>query len=221
MNIKNLIKLDFYTMKPLLKLAIIVLLIPIMIGIVTYPGEVILTTLTFITFLLSILFSLGEKSNFDKLYGILPIKRKNIILSRYLFSLIIIGIFSIISFILFALVSFISNGNIDWFSGTVYLIISLLVVSFFISIQYPFFFKLEYSKAAFMTIAPYIVFFAIGAPLTNNLMKHKAFRADVMSMLSFFEARHILLIFLGLLIVSTFIFISYFISKTISRECYK
>ena len=103
--IKHLIKLDFYAMKPLKKVILPFLLVPIVLGIVADLGMSIMVTLTFMVFMLNIVFAITEKSNFHKLYGTLPVKQSASILSRYLFSLIAIGITAILSFVIFIILS--------------------------------------------------------------------------------------------------------------------
>ncbi|HDT8108040.1 TPA: ABC-2 transporter permease, partial [Enterococcus faecalis] len=69
---KQLINLDFYAMKPLSKFMFPFLLVPIILGIVADLGTSIMVTLTFVAFMLNVLFSITERSNFNKLYGTLP-----------------------------------------------------------------------------------------------------------------------------------------------------
>ncbi|EGO8450777.1 ABC-2 transporter permease, partial [Enterococcus faecalis] len=66
---KQLINLDFYAMKPLSKFMFPFLLVPIILGIVADLGTSIMVTLTFVAFMLNVLFSITERSNFNKLYG--------------------------------------------------------------------------------------------------------------------------------------------------------
>lgn len=80
-------------MKPLAGILVGFLIIPIMLGFIADVGVSIMSTLTFVVFMLNIVFATAEKSNFTKLYSILPIKRSQSILSRYLFSLIVLFLF--------------------------------------------------------------------------------------------------------------------------------
>ena len=73
--IKHLIRLDFYAMKPLRKFIFSFIFIPIILGVVVDPGMSIMVTLTFMVFMLNIVFAITERSNFNKLYGVLPIKK--------------------------------------------------------------------------------------------------------------------------------------------------
>lgn len=215
---KQLIKLDFYAMKTLAKFMLLFLLIPIILGLVANLGTSIMVTLTFIAFMLNIVFSISEKSNFNKLYGILPIKKSANILSRYLFSLIIIACTAIISFIIYMILSIISKGSIDWIYGIEFLTVSILIAIFFISIQYPFYFKLEYSKASIMAILPYIACFAVGSPLVNYLMKNNEFYTHIMGIVNYFHSNTAILVLAALGISVLLIGSSYLISKKIQKK---
>lgn len=216
--IKNLIKLDFYTIKPLAKFMIFFMIIPVILGIVADLGTSMIVTLTFVVFMLNIVFSISEGSNFGKLYGILPIKKSANILSRYLFSLIIVALTAIVSFIIFIVLSVISKGSIDWVYGIEFLLILTFIALFFISIQYPFYFKFEYSKASIMAILPYIACFVIGIPLVNYLMKNNVFYTRVMTTINYFHSNTVIFIFTNLGISALLVSGSYLLSRKIQKK---
>lgn len=218
MMIKHLIKLDFYAMKPLKKVILPFLLVPIVLGVVADLGMSIMVTLTFMVFMLNIVFAITEKSNFHKLYGTLPIKQSSSILSRYLFSLIAIGITAILSFAIFVILSIITKSRIDWIYGIQFLALSILIAVLFISVQYPFYFKFEYTKASIMAILPYIVCFAIGIPLMNYFMNNQNFYKHIMSIVNYFSSNT--LAYLLMIFVLSFLSItgSYLLSKKIQKK---
>ena len=216
--IKHLIRLDFYAMKPLRKFIFSFIFIPIILGVVVDPGMSIMVTLTFMVFMLNIVFAITERSNFNKLYGVLPIKKSTNILSRYLFSLIAIGVTAIISFILFLILSVITKEGVDWIYGIQFLAISILFAILFISVQYPFYFKLDYAKASIMAILPYIVCFAIGIPLVNYLMNNQVFYRYIMSMVVYFRSNVLAFILIVLAISFLSVTFSYLLSRKIQKR---
>lgn len=218
MSLKNLIRLDFYTLKPLFKIMCIFLIVPIILGIVSNLETSIMVTLTFLCFLLNTVFSIGEKSNFNKLYGTLPIQRSVVILSRYLFSIIVLSITAIISLLMYISLSFILHGTINWTNGICFLVLSFNIAIFFISIQYPMFFKFEYSKASIMSILPYVVCFAIGAPLLTNLMKNENFYKLAMDVITYSQSNVIIVVLIGLLISVMMIGSSYAVSLATHKK---
>lgn len=220
MIIRKLILLDFYTIKPLVKVMLTFLLIPLILGIVADPGTSIMVTMTFIVFMLNVVFSVAEKSNFDKLYATLPIKRSYSILSRYLFSMIMIGMTAAISLVIYLLLSYFQHGSIQLSSGICYLILSSMIAVFFISIQYPFYFKFDYSKANMMAILPYILVFAIGSPIVSYLMKQAAFYQNVIQLINYVQTHVLLFVLLGICTSLMMISCSYLLSRNIyKREC--
>lgn len=218
MTIKKLILLDFYTIKPLLHIMLMFLIIPVILGIVVDPGTSIMVTMTFIVFMLNVVFSIAEKSNFNKLYGILPIQRSHSIISRYLFSLIILGITAGISFLIYLILSYIESGNMHMVNGIGYLILSSMISIFFISIQYPFYFKFEYSKATIMSILPYILVFAIGSPLLSYLMENITFYQTVTNLISYFQTHILQFLALGLTVCISMLGCSYCFSKIVYKK---
>lgn len=74
-SIHSLIKLDYYNIKPLMRIIVVAMIISTTIGAISNPGMIIMVILTFLAFLLNIGFAIGEKNNFNKLYGILPVKK--------------------------------------------------------------------------------------------------------------------------------------------------
>ena len=209
--IKHLIRLDFYAMKPLRKFIFSFIFIPIILGVVVDPGMSIMVTLTFMVFMLNIVFAITERSNFNKLYGVLPIKKSTNILSRYLFSLIAIGVTAIISFILFLILSVITKEGVDWIYGIQFLAISILIAILFISVQYPFYFKLDYAKASIMAILPYI-------PLVNYLMNNQVFYRYIMSMVVYFRSNVLAFILIVLAISFLSVTFSYLLSRKIQKR---
>lgn len=218
MTLKNLIRLDFYAMKPLAKTMLCFLIVPIILGVVTQPGISIMITLTFVVFMLNMVFAIAEKSNFSKLYGVLPIRSSQPILSRYLFSLIIVSCTAVFAFLIYLILSITLDGSINWISGISFLTISIMISLFFISVQYPFYFKFEYSKATIMSILPYLICFAIGAPLLQYLMGNPDFYAFSMKVILYFQSNVLILVLLGTAISLLMIFISYSISLHIQKK---
>lgn len=216
--IKHLIRLDFYAMKPLIRFIFPFLLVPIILGIVADLGMSILVSLTFIVFLLNIVFAITERSNFNKLYGILPIKKSANVLSRYVFSLLILGITAILSFLIYIILSLLTKGSINWIYGIQFLSLSMLLSIAFISIQYPFYFKLEYTRASIMAVLPYIICFAIGIPLMNYMMKNQEFSRIVIDIITYFQSNTVMLLCVSSGLSFMFIAISYLFARTLQKK---
>lgn len=217
-SVNSLIKLDFYTLKPLFGMIAGGIILSIIIGIITQPTTLIMMILTFIAFMLNICFSIGEKSNFNKLYGVLPVKKSEVVIGKYLFSFLIICVLSIIAFLLFVFLSLFVKKNIDWLSGISFLSASFAIATIFISIQFPFYFKLEYSKAAFISVLPYIIFFAIGSPLVSYLMGNEWYFSIWMKIVSYFKNHVYMIGVTGIGVGILFLIISCMVSIALTKK---
>jgi len=217
-SIYKLLTLDYYVLKALFGFVVAAILVATVIGCVTQPSMLIMVILTFTAFLLSVLFSVAEKSNFNKLYGTLPIIKREIVIGRYLFATLTISLLSIIAFILFCISSIVLRANIDWFSGAAYWVGAFIITTFFISIQFPIYFKFEYSKAMFISILPYILFFAVGFPVFGQLMKQNAFSNTVMNVIAYFQSHIYLMILLGIGVGLILLTLSCLISLMLTKK---
>ena len=148
-DIIKIIKLDTISIYPYLTIKNLLIIIILSIF---YSFSAKSTTVIFgITQVFAVLFSsypflVGNESGIDSLYGILGIKRENVVYGRYIWSMLI-NIFGIVLGIIF-------GSIISIFLKTDF-IVQALVISptiFFMSsivilIQYPLFFKYGYAKA--------------------------------------------------------------------------
>lgn len=83
-DIINLMKYDFYNIQSQLKLFVIMSSFFIPLGFFLYPETSVYFILIAMIFV-SPLHGMSEKYNFNKLYGLIPVKRKNIIRAKFLF----------------------------------------------------------------------------------------------------------------------------------------
>lgn len=217
-SIYKLLTLDYYVLKALFGFVAGAIIIATIIGCVTQPSMLIMVILTFSAFLLSVLFSVAEKSNFNKLYGSLPIVKSEIILGRYLFATLTIFMLSIIAFLLFCISSILLEGNIEWFNGTAYWVGAFIITTLFISIQFPIYFRFEYSKAMFIAILPYILVFTIGFPLFGQLMKQSTFSTMVLDIVSYFQSHIYFMVFMGIGVGLAFLSLSCLASIILAKR---
>jgi hypothetical protein len=216
-SIGKLLILDYYVLKVLFRFIAIALAAATVIGCVTQPAMLIVVILTFSAFILSVLFSVAETSNFNKLYGTLPINKKEVIIGRYAFSLLVVSILSIIAVALYSLSSLLLKAEIEWTNGALYWGGAFIIAALFISIQYPFYFKFDYSKAMIMSILPFILLFMIGFPVLGRLMKDAGFTNAITKIITHFESHVILLILcvisIGLILLTLSCLISILLTK--------
>lgn len=90
-EIANLIKLDFTSVKRKIIIPFIsIILFVFALELFTIPCVMCLLVMPFMGDFVQPVFSVVEKNKYNKLYGLLPVKRNNIIIARFCFTLIIL-----------------------------------------------------------------------------------------------------------------------------------
>lgn len=169
-NIVNLIILDYYILRAS-SLGILVSAV----GIATLAGIIALNpplimgiVLMIFGFSMGSLFAVAEKNNLNTLYGILPVKKQQIVTGRYIFTLIV-GILNIaLGTILTFAVSFIVNIKLSSLTFIAWLCGSFFLFCLLISIQFPIYFRYDFSKVSAVANMPIIILFLIGSALITK-----------------------------------------------------
>lgn len=195
-RILNATKLDFYAGKSALNMTAILLLFAIVIGALA-KGAIytMIFTMVFAVTSSGSIFSIHEKSHSDKLYGILPLKKFEMIMGRYLFALIIGAVYVVIAGILGCIMSRITGDSLNALSYWATLALAFIYFSFAVSISYPIYLKFSFEKAYVFTMLPMYVI----AVLILVLTKKTNFISDLGDIIQFFTDNQILIPILGLL----------------------
>lgn len=210
----NAVKLDLYTAKASLPTFGIVIIAVIFIGAATrLPPVITMIAMMFATGLGGTIFQVNEKNNLDKLYGVLPLKKLERVLARYLYALILgiscAAIMTIAALILYRALNITMETlpflAVSGFSFTYY--------CFAVGISYPIFTRFSFSKAYIFTIAPiFLLFF-----LLMFLSKQPDFLTNMSSTVQFFSAHQYLIILccvgVGLVFLAISLPIAYLLSK--------
>ncbi|MCL2464604.1 MAG: ABC-2 transporter permease [Micrococcales bacterium] len=102
-------------------------------------------------------FSVHERSHTDNLYGILPLKKSDIVLGRYLFALII-GVVYVAAGAIIGYIMAQFMGGISALGYWATLGIAFTYFCFATSIAYPMYFKFSFAKAYIFVMVPmYII----------------------------------------------------------------
>jgi len=155
----NATKLDFYASRSMIGLTSILVVIGIIIGVVAHgPEYMMIFMMVFGVSSSGSVFSVHEKSRSDRLYGILPLKKSDIIVGRYLFALIIGLAYAVVAAILGFVLSIIMLGKVDMLPYLAALAVAFAYFCFATSIAYPIYFRFSFSKAYVFTMLPmYII----------------------------------------------------------------
>lgn len=169
-NIFNSIKLDYYILKSAdLRRLGIVALVPLLVGGLSKDPPLILGMSMLVSgFFVSTLFAVVEKNNLNKLYGILPVQKQQTVIGRYLFTLIFGIVIAVLASILAFAASLILQVGLDGFAFAAWLSGSFLLFCLVVSVQFPLYFKYDYSKLVAFANLPYILIILAGTYLIKK-----------------------------------------------------
>jgi predicted membrane-bound mannosyltransferase len=175
----------------------ILLLIGVVIGVVAHgPIYTMLFTMVFAVTSCGSIFPAHERSHSDKLYGILPLKKAEMIVGRYLYALIIGAVYTVIAGILGFVMSRIMNVSLDSFTFWATLMLAFIYFSFAVGVSYPIYLKFSFAKAYVFTMLPmYVV-----AVLILVLSKKTNFISNLGQVMRFFTGNQVLIPIFGILI---------------------
>lgn len=172
-SVLNIVKLDFSILKPFLKSYIFILISPLIITFTArdaVAGCVFLMSMAAMTS--NFTFSISEKNDMNRLYGLLPVERKDIVIGRYL-SVIISGLIAmIVGYFMNICAMFATKTAFTNEDLTVAMGIGMLLFIFNISIQLPGYFKFGAVKGKFISFIPFI-FMALAAVIAQGLSKEQ------------------------------------------------
>jgi len=177
-RILNAVKLDYLAGRFYLALYPILFLVALLIGtLVKMPVFTVILTIVLAVFIAGGVFSTNERNHGEKLYGVLPLKRSDMVVGRYLYGLILgVGGTLVASFFGY-LASWISGANMGSFGPnraplttdpTIANLIfwaavgfAFLYFCFAVAVAFPIYFRFGFSKSYVFTMLPlYLVVLA-------------------------------------------------------------
>ena len=182
----NATKLDFYAGKSMLRLTVALTIIAVIVGVAAHgPEYAMMFTMVFGVTSCGSVFSVHEKSHSDKLYGILPLKKNEMIMGRYLYGLLI-GIAYIIFAAVLGFVMWQIMGDAADLTPLGYwaaLGAGFLYFGFAMGVAYPIYFKFTFAKAYVFTMVPMYIIAVLFLILTR---KNSNFASDLGQIVKFF-----------------------------------
>ncbi len=213
-RILTAIKLDFYTAKGNLYLSGLTFVIAVAVGTFSeYPVMTLMLTMLFATFLGTQLFSIYEKNNLNKLYGVLPLRKGEMVAGRYLYALIV-GLCNIaVASLTFIIISKIDDVPVETEMFFLYIALAFVYYCFALSVNFPMYIRFSFSKAYIFTILPMAIL-AVGVVV----FARKADRIGMLNdFLQFFSKRQSLLLLLGFSIGGVLLTVSAFTANAIYK----
>lgn len=158
-NILKSIKLDHAVLKAYYKIFMGVYVLATIIAIVfKAPAVTIPVVMVVAAPFISVYFLVYERNNLSKLYGILPLRRSEVVIGRYTYALLFGILNEVFSGILAYFLSLILNAGISYLEFLIFFSAGFLYVCLYISIQLPLYFRFPFSKVyLFSNLPVYLV----------------------------------------------------------------
>ena len=158
-NILKSIKLDHAVLKAYYKIFMGVYVLATIIAIVfKAPVVTIPVVIVVAAPFISVYFLVYERNNLSKLYGILPLRRSEVVIGRYTYALLFGILNEVFSGILAYVLSLILNAGISYLEFIIFFSAGFLYVCLYISIQLPLYFRFPFLKVyIFSNLPVYLV----------------------------------------------------------------
>lgn len=176
-NIFKLIQLDKALLKPYYKYFLVIIIAPI---VSTFSFRNIISCIVFAMTIMAMTsnytFSVAEKNDLNRLYGLLPVSKKEIVTGRYLFTVLLGLVAILISVIFNSIVLTMIKVPFQTDEVIIGIGVGILLYSLFTAIQLPGFFKFGALKGKLFSFIPLIGLFLMGfiAKSLNLLSGSKA-----------------------------------------------
>ena len=217
-RVLNAVRLDFLSNKFTLSFSVIVYIAATGIGIIAkYPVITIGLIMVFGSVLSGMVFGVLERNRCFKLYGILPLKKGEVVLGKFLYALIIGAVDIVVAAILgFGINSYLGLGLAPimlWGPLAIVFVYYCLTVS----IAYPVYIRFTFAKAYVVTNLPmYLIFLALMLILRGD--RAVDFMNAVNDTIQFFANNLALAPILGALVGLALLALAGFISNRLYKQ---
>ncbi|MDP4091256.1 MAG: ABC-2 transporter permease [Bacillota bacterium] len=215
-NVFKSIKLDNYILKTYFRTFIVFYVIATIAGILLAKTPAVIVPIVMIVTapFIGTYFSVYEKNSLDKLYGVLPLGKFEVVTGRYLYSLLLGMINGIIGGILACIISLITGKGLSFPDYLNYLSVAFLCFSIFIGILLPIYFKFPFSKVYVFANLP---IYLCGVVILY-LVKKTDILKNLGSTIQYFTDHQYMIWLSGFGLGLLLLFISFLISYAISRK---
>ena len=188
-NIIKAMKLDFDLVKVYVKAICFTLLIPVVFAII---NRSLMTSVSFATCFIAMAsgytFSISEKNGMERLYGILPITKKEFVLGRYLYTIIMGGIAVLFSCIVHPIVLFILGDKVTWQQIIFTFLYGILLYSIYTVFQLPGYYKYGSINGRMFMYIPIIGFLLVLFGMEQVNLSKNGFAISIFSNLGILAA---------------------------------
>jgi hypothetical protein len=203
-RIFNAVKLDFMVLKGNIKQIVLASIIVLAFG---FVGQEMSATFIILTMFIAVsftgmTFAISEKNNVERLYGIVPLSRFEMVAGRFVHAGVLGAAAASSSLIITAVSSAFSGIAVDWIVIKLILSIGILFFALNVSVCYPIYFRIPFSKANLWTMLPMILMYvgvllltqgAVNAYWLVNLVNFAAENSSLVLLLTVFVSLALML----------------------------
>jgi ABC-type transport system involved in multi-copper enzyme maturation permease subunit len=198
-----------------LKMGVLFLIIPTAVGAVNkMPHMTLGIALLLTSIMCGIVFQVHEKSHTDKLYGILPLRKSEMIAGRYICALLLMGVNVGLGTIMSLLVAWFCGVTMSGIQFSVVLAIGFAYCCFMVAVGYPLYLRFEYQKAYVGANIPMFLMFIAAVVLGT----HTELLQNFSGMIRFFAERPALIPLCGAVVGLGFLCASMAVAGVIYRR---
>jgi hypothetical protein len=159
-------------------------------------------------------FSITEKNNCEKLYGILPIHKSVTIAGRYLYAVVFGIVNLLISVILAIMITVLTKQQMGPFILFMSISLTFCYYCFAVGVSYPTYYKFGFSKSyIFISLPLYLIIL-----LVVFLLERFDFTETVDQIFQYLSSHYVLALFYGFILSMVLILMSAFISYHVFRN---
>ncbi len=169
-NVIQSMRLDFYIQKAGYKTVFALgYALAILLGVVTRtPYVSVLIAMIISAAFSSFVFLVSERNGLGRLYGVLPLRKSELVLGRYLFTLLFGLANAIAASLLTCVISLVTGHAVAFLDLSAYVCASFLYFCLFTGIVFPVYFRFGFSKNYLLTNVPLYVLYAVGFGLVRK-----------------------------------------------------
>ncbi len=112
-------------------------------------------------------FSIYEKNNLEKLYGVLPLRKSEVVIGRYLYALCIVIINGIMGAAIAYFISLVTHNGMNGTESLNFLSIAFFYCSLMIAVIFPLYFRFAFSKVYVFSNLPFYAIIVITLAVTR------------------------------------------------------
>lgn len=100
-------------------------------------------------------FQVYEKNNLDKLYGVLPLKKTEVVVGRYLYALSIVILNGVVALVLAYILAYVTHSGANGFQALTFLSLGFFYFCLTVAVIFPLYFKFPFSKVYILSNLPF------------------------------------------------------------------